>query len=88
MSLTAFSNDTPVGKIVEHIQRNGSGTIKELEQVLSVTTTAVRQHLGNMQAEGYVERRQVNTGVGRPHYAYFITDKAQELFACHCDDLA
>jgi len=30
----------------------------------------------------------VNAGVGRPHHAYLISAKANELFACHCDDLA
>jgi predicted ArsR family transcriptional regulator len=48
----------------------------------------VRQHLQALQADGYIERRQVNAGVGRPHHAYLITPKAHELFACHCDDLA
>lgn len=83
-----IQKETPIWQILEHLQRNGSATIKDLEQVLGVTTTAVRQHLIPLQAEGYVERRSVNTGVGRPHHAYFMTDKAHDLFACHCDDLA
>lgn len=88
MTLGTLDTKTPIGKIIEHIQRNGSCTIKDLELVLGVTTTAVRQHLSNLQTEGYVERRQVNTGVGRPHYAYFATERVQELLGCHCDDLA
>lgn len=89
MSLETYAKKgTPISKILEHLQRNGSTTIKELERLLGITTTAVRQHLGTLQAEGYVERREVNTGVGRPHHAYIITDKAHEIFACHCDELA
>lgn len=80
--------ESPLWQIIEHIQRRGSTTIKDLEDLLGVTTTAVRQHLGSLQAEGYVERRTVHAGVGRPHHAYFTTPKVQELFACHCDDLA
>ncbi len=80
--------ESPTWYIVEHLKRNGSATIKELEEVLGVTTTAVRQHLQALQADGYVERKTVHAGVGRPHHAYSITPKAHELFACHCDDLA
>jgi DeoR family transcriptional regulator, suf operon transcriptional repressor len=48
----------------------------------------VRQHLNTLQAEGYIERRAVHDGVGRPHHTYTVSDKARELFACRCDDLA
>lgn len=89
MTLNAYMDRAaPAWQVIEFIKRNGSATIKELEDVLRVTTNAVRQHLQALQAEGYIERRQVNVGVGRPHHAYSITEKAHELFACHCDDLA
>jgi predicted ArsR family transcriptional regulator len=89
MTLNALGRrDSPLWRIIEHLQRNGSATIKELEEVLGITTTAVRQHLHTLQAEGYIERRIVHAGVGRPHHAYFATARVQELFACHCDDLA
>jgi len=89
MAIESYQNKkTPIWQILEHLQRNGSATIKELEDVLGVTTTAVRQHLNTLQLEGYVERQRVNSGVGRPHHAYLITNKAQDIFACHCDDLA
>jgi predicted ArsR family transcriptional regulator len=80
--------ESPLWQIVEYLQRNGSATIKELEDLLGVTTTAVRQHLTTLLVEGYIERRVVHAGVGRPHHAYFTTAKVQELFACQCDDLA
>ncbi|MCB9148057.1 MAG: MarR family transcriptional regulator [Caldilineaceae bacterium] len=80
--------ESPTSQILEHLQRKGSATIKDFEQLLGVTTTAVRQHLNTLQAEGYIERRRVSVGVGRPHHAYFVTDKVRELLACHCDDLA
>lgn len=75
-------------QILEFLKRRGSASIKELEDLLGVTTNAVRQHLNTLLAEGYVERRRVNAGVGRPHHAYIPTLKVNELFACHCDDLA
>lgn len=80
--------ESPLWQIIEYLQRNGSATIKEMEDLLGITTTAVRQHLTTLLVEGYIERRVVHAGVGRPHHAYFTTHKVQELFACQCDDLA
>jgi len=89
MTISQISKrESPLWQIIEYLQRNGSATIKELEDLLGVTTTAVRQHLTTLQVEGYIERRVVHSGVGRPHHAYFTTSKVQELFACQCDDLA
>jgi predicted ArsR family transcriptional regulator len=79
---------SPTWQIIEHLQRHHSASIKELEGVLGVTTTAVRQHLRTLQAEGYVDRKTVHAGVGRPHHVYVVTEAAHELFQCHCDDLA
>jgi DeoR family suf operon transcriptional repressor len=90
MALKRFepNSDDPIWRIVEHLQRQQSATIKDLEKLLGVTTTAVRQHLATLQNEGYVERRRESGGVGRPRYVYSVTAKSEELFACHCDDLA
>jgi DeoR family transcriptional regulator, suf operon transcriptional repressor len=89
MTLNAYTDhSSPAWQVIEYIKRKGSATIKELEEVLGVTTNAVRQHLQTLQADGYVERTRVSAGVGRPHHAYSISAKAHELFACHCDDLA
>ena len=89
MTISQISKrESPLWQVIEYLQRNGSATIKELEDLLGVTTTAVRQHLTTLQVEGYIERRVVHSGVGRPHHAYFTTAKVQELFACQCDDLA
>jgi len=89
MSLGTYQKrDTATWQILEYMKRNGSATIKDLEQLLGITTTAVRQHLNTLQVEGYIERKAVHMGVGRPHHTYTITEKVQEVFACHCDDLA
>ena len=88
MSIALFAKESPPRQIVEHLQRNGNATVKDLELLLGVTTTAVRQHVNTLLNEGYIRRQTVHAGVGRPHHAYAITEKARELYACHCDDLA
>jgi predicted ArsR family transcriptional regulator len=82
------NSESPTGQILEFLKRRGSATIKELEELLGITTTAVRQHLNGLQSAGYIARQRVSSGVGRPHHVYSTTPKAHELFACHCDDLA
>lgn len=74
MTLNTYTDrSSPAWQVIEFIKRNGSATIRELEELLGVTTNAVRQHLQSLQADGYVERRRVNAGVGRPHHAYSST---------------
>jgi predicted ArsR family transcriptional regulator len=89
MAMNAIMDrQTPAWKILEYLQRHGSASIKELEEHLGVTTTAVRQQLQALQASDYVERQSVHAGVGRPHHEYSMTSQAQELFSCHLDELA
>ncbi len=87
MSISPDQNSS-AWQILEYLQRNPSATIKDIEILLGVTTTAVRQHLNALQADGYLDRREERSGVGRPHYIYVATDAARELFACRCDVLA
>lgn len=86
----ALGTDTesPAWQIIEYLQRNASATIKELEELLGVTPSAVRQHLTGLQAAGYVARSTSNSGVGRPYHIYTATEESRHLFDCHCDDLA
>lgn len=83
-----LDRQSPAWRILEYLQRNGSGAIKDLEEHLGVTTTAVRQQLQALQADGYVERTSVHAGVGRPHHEYSMTAKAHDLFSCGTDELA
>jgi predicted ArsR family transcriptional regulator len=75
-----IANSSPAGQILEHLQRNGPATIKALEEALGVSTTAVREQLVHLQAEGLVAASAVRRGAGRPHNLYSLTDKARRLF--------
>ncbi len=71
---------SPTWRIIEYLQRHSSATIKEFEDLLGVTTTAVRQHLNALQAGGYIQRQTVNSGVGRPHHVYKATESMPRIF--------
>lgn len=80
MEVTGFSATSPAGLVLQYLGRHGQSTIKELEQVLGVSTTAVREHLSNLQSQGLVAASMVRYGPGRPRHVYTLTDKAQRLF--------
>ncbi len=71
---------TPRMTLMRLLQKRGQATIKEMEIALGVTATAVREQLAHLMAEGVVGAVRVRGDIGRPFYAYRLTDKAQELF--------
>jgi len=87
MTATISTNESPAGKILAHLQRHGEAAVKELEDVLEVSTTAVREHLTHLQAKDLVATRLVRRGPGRPHLVYFLTPKAQSQFPKQYDTL-
>ncbi|HEY3229786.1 MAG TPA: DeoR family transcriptional regulator [Roseiflexaceae bacterium] len=87
MTATIYTNESPAGKILAHLQRHGEAAVKELEDVLEVSTTAVREHLTHLQAKELVATRLVRRGPGRPHLVYFLTPKAQSQFPKQYDTL-
>lgn len=87
MAVTRYASDSPAGKILTYLQRSGEGSVKDLEEVLGVSTTAVREHLTHLQARELVATRLVRRGPGRPHLVYFLTHQAQELFPKQYDTL-
>lgn len=87
MAGTMFAPDSPASKILDYLQRHGEATVKDLEELLGISTTAVREHLTHLQAKNLVSTRLVRQGPGRPHAAYFLTAEAQNLFPKEYDTL-
>lgn len=77
---------SPAGEILTILQRRGSSTVKELQNGMGVTATAVRQQLAVLFAEGYVEQRSENIGRGRPQHVYSLTPEGRALFPRHYDE--
>ena len=70
------------------IQMHGQASIKDVASDLGVTTSAVRLHLTQLQANGAVRAEKVREGVGRPYYVYSVTPQAHNLFHKDYGDLA
>lgn len=75
-------------QILEYLQRRGRGTVKELGQILGLTSTGIRQHLTVLERDGLVEAREERGHVGRPTLVYSLTDRADALFPKTYDVLA
>jgi predicted ArsR family transcriptional regulator len=87
MTSIGFTPESGAGKIVEYLQRNGEGTIKDFAALLEVSATAVREHLVHLQADGLVVARAERRGPGRPRLVYGLSEKAQSLFPKQYDRL-
>ncbi len=77
---------SPAGEVLTLLQRKGMATVKELEDAMDVTATAVRQQLNLLLAEGFIEQRTENIGRGRPKHVYSLTAKGRALFPHHYDE--
>jgi predicted ArsR family transcriptional regulator len=88
MAATLFTSESPAGKILAYLQRHGEATVKQLEELLGISTTAVREHLTHLEAKDLVTTKLVRRGPGRPHAVYFLTSTAQDLFPKEYDTLS
>ncbi len=75
-------------QILEYLQRSGRGSVKELGQLLGLTSTGIRQHLTVLERDGLVDAREERGRVGRPTLVYSLTEKADSLFPKTYDVLA
>ena len=88
MTEAVFQLQSTRQSILEHLQRQGRATVKELGQLLGLTSTGIRQHLTVLERDGLVRSREERGRVGRPTLVYSLTDKADGLFPKSYDLLA
>ena len=66
--------------------RNKSGlTVDGIAEGLSVTRTAVNQHLASLERDGYVMRKEVVATGGRPSRAFGLSERGIHLFPKNYD---
>ncbi|HXG35683.1 MAG TPA: winged helix-turn-helix transcriptional regulator [Dehalococcoidia bacterium] len=75
-------------EIIQHLQRMGRASVKELGSLLGLTSTGIRQHLTVLERDGLVKSIEERGRVGRPTLVYTLTDKAESLFPKNYDLLA
>jgi DeoR family suf operon transcriptional repressor len=75
--------------ILDLLRKKDAMTIAELAIATRVTSTAVRQRLSRLMAQGLIERELIrDTGRGRPSHKYLLTDKGKRKTGANFVDLA
>jgi DeoR family suf operon transcriptional repressor len=70
----------PRGAILVELKRCQTLTAKELAAKLGVSLNAVRHHLKELEAEGFVVYERQHRGVGAPVFAYRLSGIGEGLF--------
>jgi DeoR family transcriptional regulator, suf operon transcriptional repressor len=80
MLVIGYATTSAAGQILQHLQRHGEATVKDLAALLGVSTTSAREHLVHLQAEGLVAVRAERHGPGRPRMIYALSEEARSRF--------
>jgi predicted ArsR family transcriptional regulator len=67
-------------QILEALKLSGGSTVQSLAKVVDVSPVTVRHHLGNLQADRFVNIKLERRSVGRPHHVYFLSPEGENLF--------
>jgi len=84
---TATTQSTTRRAILLTIKKRGEARAEELASILSITPSAIRQHLTALLAEGLVAIREQRGSAGRPKHVYSVTAAAEDLFPKTYGDL-
>lgn len=87
MSFRADQMSEPRRRIIQYIKKNGSSSMSELGSYLDISGEGVRQHLLQLEKEGWVSRYSENNGIGRPVLRYRLTTAGEHLFEKNYDHL-
>ena len=67
-------------ELINLIKRNGTISIDDAVERTNLAKTTLREHLLQLERDGYVERDYVRSGPGRPSLQFQITQKGNSLF--------
>lgn len=74
--------------ILDHLLKYGQATAQVLAQQLSVSPQAIRRHLKDLLADGLVEYKSVQEGMGRPQYTYMLSRAGRDRLPDRHDEFA
>src|SRR5688572_23370720 len=74
--------------LLDLLRRRGGLSVLELEKLMQVTATAVRQRLARLTGMGLIERKAHKAKRGRPVHRYELTAKGRRFAGDNFADLA
>lgn len=85
--MASIVTDSADRLLMDHLRKVDATGVSELETLLGVTRTAVRQRLNRLMAEGVIRRHAEKQSRGRPSHRYSLTAKGQRLAGDNYGDL-
>lgn len=79
---------TPDAEVLQLLRTSGPLGVRELALMTCVTSTAVRERLARLLAQGLVRRETIRGGRGRPRHRYELTEQGLRLTGSNFMDLA
>jgi predicted ArsR family transcriptional regulator len=67
-------------QILDYLRRQGKGSVKELGDLLGLTSTGIRQHLTILERDGLIQGHEERGRVGRPALVYSLTNLGDALY--------
>jgi DeoR family suf operon transcriptional repressor len=74
--------------ILQYLLRQEQTTAQELAEALEISPQAIRRHLKDLETEGLIEYKSVQTGMGRPQHLYHLSRKGRDHFPNRYGDFA
>jgi predicted ArsR family transcriptional regulator len=75
-------------EVLELLRRKGRSSAESIANDLGVTPNAVRQHLTNLERDGFVVSQPERAGRGRPSLLFALTERADSVFPKRYGQLA
>ena len=67
-------------QILDILKRKGTATLDELAREIGLSAVTIRAHLSVLERDDLVTSDEVRGKVGRPHFVYTLTTRAQDQF--------
>src|SRR5438309_11008679 len=67
-------------EVLELLRRKGHASAETIASDLSVTPNAIRQHLTNLERDGFVISQPERRARGRPSLLFSLTERADQVF--------
>ncbi|MDY6939889.1 MAG: iron-sulfur cluster biosynthesis transcriptional regulator SufR [Cyanobacteriota bacterium] len=74
--------------ILQHLLKQGQATAQALAKSLEISPQAIRRHLKDLETEGAIVHRTVQSGMGRPQHVYHLSESGRNRFPHHYDEFA
>jgi len=78
--MTTLEQSSTKQSILECLLKRGQATAQQLAGALEISPQATRRHLKELDSDGLVQYRTVQTGTGRPQHVYYLSREGRDRF--------